>query len=433
MLVSVFTPSHIPDHLKRCWESLLAQTHQEFEWVVVPNGNRAAAVEDILRKLDDPRIKIHTKYSSSIGELKRYACDNSKGEVLVEYDHDDLLATACLKEIVKVVEAHPVSFIYSDNHTCKLDGTAELFSPQFGWSYYGAEIPGHGMKPINRTPPITPRSLCEILYAPDHVRAWTQQAYLAAGKHDPSRVVADDHDLMIRTYLAQVPFVKINIPLYIHYWDSGSTSRQRVEQIQKDSLLLRDHYLHKLVAEWCRREGLRMIDLGGAFNCPDGYEPLDLNPEVLKHPKGMQGDIRSGTHWFTNGQLEKIGCFRMVDFIEHIPSTDVPALMNTLYNLLPAGGWLLTKTPAVCDNEGKVGRGAFQDPTHVSCWSPNNWWYYTNSEFAKYIPEYKGRFQIVRNHTEYPTDWHRENLIPYVVADMCKLENGVVQPGQKFI
>ena len=34
-MLSVFTPSHDPQYLDECWDSLRAQTHQDFEWIVV--------------------------------------------------------------------------------------------------------------------------------------------------------------------------------------------------------------------------------------------------------------------------------------------------------------------------------------------------------------------------------------------------------------
>lgn len=433
MLVSVCTPTHNAKYLQQCWETLKAQTYQNFEWVVTPNGpyKDIREITNLLESFRDDRIKIHPCIKEentppTIGELKLLTFNKASGEVFVELDHDDKLAITALEMIATQTKKTPCAFIYSDSHTCGLDGTPNMFDRAWGWNWYVAEVPGHGQLPINATHPITARSLCEILYAPDHIRAWTREAYVKSGGHNPTMEVADDHELMIRTYLSGVEFVKIETPLYIHYWDSHSTSKQKVELIQKISHELRDQYLAPLVAEWCRREGLLMIDLGGAHNCPPMYTPVDLNPEVKKLPNGICADIRTI-------DLADVGCFRAVDFLEHIPSPEIPSLFNRLYDMLIPGGFILSTTPSITDDAGRVGRGAFQDPTHVSFWSKNNWWYYTDRNLAKYIPEYRGRFQTVRLLHNYPSEWHFRNGIPYVIADVTKLDESVYQPGPKTI
>jgi len=108
-------------------------------------------------------------------------------------------------------------------------------------------------------------------------------------------------------------------------------------------------------------------------------------------------------------------------------------LMNLLYRLLAPGGFLLTQTPAVADLEGKVGLGAFQDPTHVSYWSRNNTWYFTKKQYAQYVPEIVCRFQSIRVATGYISDWHKENGIPYLLWDAMAIKDGPYLPGPKEI
>ena len=53
--------------------------------------------------------------------------------------------------------------------------------------------------------------------------------------------------------------------------------------------------------------------------------------------------------------------------------------MQEAHRCLTPGGWFLTLPPST------DGRGAFQDPTHVSFWSSNSFWYYTRPEQARFI------------------------------------------------
>jgi hypothetical protein len=348
----------------------------------------------------------------------------------MEYDHDDLITDNCLEEVVKAAERCPkVSFIYSDDVTVNWDGTSHCFSKEYGWEHYVWAYKGKTYH-VNKQPDPNPKSLSEILWSPDHVRVWTREAYLLVGGHDEKLPVCDDHDVMIRTYLAGAHFEHIKVPLYIHRLRKDNTCTTRVGEIQARSRMHRNLHLHALVHEWCRRMDLPKYDLGGAHNCPEGYTPIDIH---VNDQTGLALDVLS-PEFDAAIPDDSVGCFRAQDFLEHIPIGKVPALLNVLYRKLVPGGWLLTNTPAAADVEGKVGRGAFQDPTHVSFWTENNWWYFTDRAYARFVPEITCRFQPTVLVNYYPSDWHKKNFIPYVRCDLSALKDGNSWwPGQKKI
>jgi len=72
------------------------------------------------------------------------------------------------------------------------------------------------------------------------------------------------------------------------------------------------------------------------------------------------------------------------------------------------------------------GRGAFQDPTHVSFWNSNSFWYYTRADQNRFI-DCPVRFQANRLKNFFPSEWHREHQIVYVKADLLKVAGRV--PG----
>lgn len=446
MLVSVFTPTHNPTWLKELYDCLVGQSHDQWEWVILCNGPRRHDIQAAIRAFSggDHRVRPYiTDIENSIGALKQGAVAKCTGKLLVEVDHDDLISKQCLEILVAAVGDHDDAFLFSDNITCDFEGASRVFTPDFGWKNYPCENPITGRaSTVNCSYPVTARSLSDILYAPDHVRAWTRAAYDKAGGHNPDYRVADDYDLVVRTYLAGTVFTYIASPLYVHRLKAENTSQQSLGEIASRVSGLRDKYLHPLVGEWCRRENLPMFDLGGAHNCPPGYIPVDPalpNGHKCDYPS-QPGEVRNALPRIKGKESQglavdvfrlrhelpsnSVGCFRAADFLEHIPASHVPDLMNTLYDLLVPGGFLLTSTPAVCDDEGRAGRGAWQDPTHVSGWSSNNFWYYTDRNFAKYVPEIQCKFQTVRLFNYYPSDWHRFHLIPYVVADLCAHKGG---------
>ncbi len=434
MLVSVYTPTHDSRWLLEAYESLKDQTFQDWEWVIVPRHEHIPIAEEIRK---DPRVRIHPLDDMRIGTLKSYAVEHCKGELLVELDHDDMLEVNCLARLAQdaaLWRGQP-AFFYSDCINFREDGTSETFSEQYGWSTYPIMWRGRQYQAVKAFP-ANARSLAEIEFAPNHVRAWTRAAYDKAGGYQKALTVADDHDLMCRTYLAGVPFVHINEVLYFYRRHEGNSFMQPHinEAIHQQSVQVTNAYLHAMVVEWCRREGLAMIDLGGAHGCPEGFIPLD-SALPLEVP-GIHADVFAalrggmiGYDWAETLRDSKVGCFRATDFMEHIPSTRVPELMNGIWQALAHGGWLLTETPAVCDNMGRVGWGAFRDPTHVSFWTPDNWRYYTEADLAKYVPEIKCKFQEVRIWLDYPSPQHFQSHCPYLFADLCASKDGKPLPG----
>lgn len=436
MLLSVFTPTHNPTHLGEVYQCLKAQVYRAWEWVVVPNGDLAGSIASYLGGLvqGDRRVRIMPAPPevTGVGALKKFACGECQGDVFVEVDHDDLITDDCLLHVHDAIAystAGRLAFVYSDDVTMNFDHTSHVFDANYGWRTYSWEHQGRNYV-INAQPPVSPRSLCEILYAPDHVRAWTRAAYQLAGGHDPALAVGDDHDLVVRTYLAGAEFVRVPRPLYLHRLNPETTSQQNLPKIQQTSWATRDKYLHALVKEWCSREKYPMFDLGGAHNSPEGYEPIDANLPMTAPYRGDVFDVVARL------KDDSVGCFRAQDFLEHVPIGQVIPLFNLLYRKLVPGGYLLTHTPAVCDDEGRCGRGAYQDPDHKSFWSSNNFWYVTQESFAKYLNgEVKCRFQTVRVANHYPSDWHRTHLIPYVLWDgmALKRDDENYFPGPKLI
>lgn len=427
----MFTPSHDPSRLRDVWDCLRNQTHTAFEWVVVANGPQAKTVAAIVKQMvgDDKRLRLLESSAKGVGALKRFACENCRGEVYLELDHDDLITPDCLSSVVDTVAHNALAFVHSDAVTCDFEGQSLPFDPAYGWRSYEWDYAGRRYT-VPRTPPVTARSLCDILYAPDHVRAWTAAAYKLAGGHDANLAVGDDHELLVRTYLQGVPFHHIDRPLYLHRLNKTTTSQTRLHEIAKASQNTRNTHLHALAAEWAYRHGLPCLDLGGAHNCPIKFEPVDKN--LGEATTGFRCDVFDLPRHFLDNS---VGCIRAYDFLEHIPQTRIVELMNLLYRLLVPGGWLLTSTPTICDDNGRCGRGAFQDPTHLSYWSSNSTWYYTKKEFAKYCREVTCRFQTVRLFNGYPSDWHKMHLIPYMVWDACALkdDDAHYHPGPREI
>jgi SAM-dependent methyltransferase len=237
---------------------------------------------------------------------------------------------------------------------------------------------------------------------------------LEIGGHNPEYDVLDDHELLVRTYLkTKIKF--IDEVLYIYRITGENTWIERNAKIQSDTVNIYNQYAYQLAERWAELEGLEKIDLGGGFDSPAGYKSIDLlNADII-------ADLSKGIPLPDNS----VGVVRAHDFLEHI--ADKQFIMSEIYRVLADGGWLLASTPST------DGRGAFQDPTHISYWNDNAFWYWTRQDQAKYIHNDKIKFQEFRLETIFPTEWHKQNNICYTIANLAAIKSDKRRPHLKLI
>ena len=409
-MISVFTPSHNPKFLNECYESLKSQTYEAWEWVVLLNGDANWA-----RPNYDDRVRIAyaDKKLKGVGALKRHAVELCSGQILVELDHDDVLAPNALEEIILAFKQNSNTvFVYSDFSQINEDGTPnqDRFDASFGWEYRqeGEHLVCCSLKP-------TPHNVSYIWYAPNHVRSFSKSAYDAAGGYDSSRKVLDDQDLMARLYLIG-NFYHIEKCLYYQRVHSENTQIEPETNkfIQEETVRLHGQNIQSLLLKWSSDNKLLSLDLGGAHNPTPGYKTIDLH-----EPADYVGDIFNVLGSFEDNS---VGVIRAVDFCEHI--TDKIRLWNEFYRVLAHGGMVLSLTPST------DGRGAFQDPTHVAFYNENSFWYWVDEGFRRFVPEIKTNFQIDQLFTYFPSEWHQKNNIPYVCANLISVKEGAREGGR---
>jgi len=404
--VSVFTPSHDVTYLDQCYKSLKAQTFTDWEWVVYLNGSAIWVCPD-RNDLRVKRVPHLGRALNGVGDSKREAVKHCSGELLVELDHDDTLTPDALAEVVRAFDAHPeVCFVYSDFLQVRADGTPDpvRFSVEHGWQYDGDVC--HSFPPY-------PSAVSYIWYGPNHVRAFRRTAYDDVGGYDETLEVVDDQDLFCRLY-QYGPFCWIPKVLY-HQRAHDKNTQARPDlnpKIQTETVRLYHKYVEGNALAWARRRALAALDFGGAHNAAPGFTTVDL------HDADIVGNV---IDVLASMPDDSVGVIRASDFLEHVP--EKVRLMNECHRVLAHGGMFLTTTPS------SDGRGAFQDPTHVSFWNENSFWYYTDANYAKYVPEITARFQVSRLETLYPSEWHEQHRISYVIANLVAIKDGPRLPG----
>lgn len=238
-MISVVTATHnTPDWvLARTWASLKVQTFTNWEWVVWDDSTNDNVWRQIYGFAADERYKISLSkshcHSGIIGAVKRNGFMVARGDILVELDHDDELTPDALEKVhQKFIECPNAGFVYSD--WCEILPSGESGKYPDGWAFgYGAHYwsDEHNVC-VMSAPPVNPTTIRHIVSAPNHIRAWRAATYRELGGHNPELGVADDYELMVRTYLT-TEMVHIPNMLYKQHIGEHTAQRQQNDAIQR--------------------------------------------------------------------------------------------------------------------------------------------------------------------------------------------------------
>jgi SAM-dependent methyltransferase len=113
---------------------------------------------------------------------------------------------------------------------------------------------------------------------------------------------------------------------------------------------------------------MKKLNLGSGKRKHDGFINIDNRAEfdpdlVCDITAGLPFDDNSIDHVLAN------------DFLEHIPIGKTVKVVEEIWRVLKPGGTFESLTPST------DGRGAWQDPTHVSFWNQNSWLYFVKDDY----------------------------------------------------
>jgi glycosyltransferase involved in cell wall biosynthesis len=115
-LVSILTPYYkLGDLLIETVQSVVAQTYQNWELIIVDDCSPVSPAEAVLANFNDPRIKIF-RHEENRGNAaaRNTAALHSTGELLLPLDSDDLLAPNYITATLKMMLENEVSAVHTD-------------------------------------------------------------------------------------------------------------------------------------------------------------------------------------------------------------------------------------------------------------------------------------------------------------------------------
>ncbi len=288
-MVSVIIPSYNGERfIGEAIESVLNQTYQNFEIIIVDDGSTDGSKSVIKPFLWDPRIKfVEHGQNKGIPSARNTGIKMSKGEFVAFLDQDDLWLPEKLERQIAVFERSPsnVGLVFSNINIVNIvngKGAAKEYP-----------LRGHVPLHINE---LSPQEVLKALFLHNFIPMVTvlvRREYInKVGLLDETiRGGADDYDLCLRL-AAECKIEYLDIPLAVRRIHGANYSS--VELFFKDNLLITNKMLAQapfLAGLKKKRLATLYYDLGryyqleGSFNCARSalwkaieYRPLRIKP-----------------------------------------------------------------------------------------------------------------------------------------------------------
>ncbi|UOU99736.1 glycosyltransferase [Chryseobacterium daecheongense] len=118
-LVSIITPSYnSAEFIEETIQSVLNQTYENWEWLITDDLSKDNTVE-ILRKYNDPRIKLHVlEKNGGAGNARNKSLERAEGRYIAFLDSDDYWYPDYLKIMTEYMRDHRVELVYCNYSRC---------------------------------------------------------------------------------------------------------------------------------------------------------------------------------------------------------------------------------------------------------------------------------------------------------------------------
>ena len=207
-------------YVGRAVDSVLAQTHDQFELIVVDDGSTDGSAE-VVRNVGDPRLRLIVQDNGGEAAARNAGIRAAVGSHIAFLDADDRWKPDFLAVMRSLIAAHPGAAIYGTNYEIVDDGSivpgldgAGRFVDRDGRLDYASAL-AHWCFPL------TSSSIC----VPAHM-------FDAVGMFDERLKLATDTDMWVRLTLAG-PAVFDDRPCAVYHKDAIDRSTTQSEFWEK--------------------------------------------------------------------------------------------------------------------------------------------------------------------------------------------------------
>lgn len=270
MLVSVVMAVYNGEKfLQKAIDSILAQSYQEIEVIVVNDGS-IDTTKKILDQVEDERVRIiHLERNQGAANALNIAIDNAMGQWIAIHDADDISYSNRILEQVRFLKENPQlvavgSFIdcIDENEKPIIDGDFKgldrFINRKKSWKEISTEF----------------YSACPLTHG---TMVFSKKAFMKVGKYNTNLKITYDYELWTRLILVG-PILKVPLKLYKYRVHSNSLTNKNLSLTIKESFYTSSKY----IKESCYRNSkLRptMVIFGPKQSA------LELSREAKEHLK----------------------------------------------------------------------------------------------------------------------------------------------------
>lgn len=261
-LVSVIMPClNAERHIQMAIDSVLAQTFDDFELIVVDNGSTDRTSE-ILSSVNDPRLRVFTLPERGVSRARNLGLREARGTFIAFLDSDDTWSTGFLEKMHRALAA---------------DSKAAL--AYCGWQNLGLPRPrGEPFIPPDYETPEKVALLLKITRWPIHAALTKLELIRCVGGFDETFVVGEDMLLWLEIGCTHKITLVPEVLAFYHHHGGHQASKDRVraaEQIR----LVQDAFLARHPGVWAELGHAKVRELtdGALFDRGvDAYWRRDL-------------------------------------------------------------------------------------------------------------------------------------------------------------
>lgn len=215
-MFSIITPLYNKaEYIEKAINSVLTQTYQEFELIVVNDGSTDNGLE-IVKKINDSinqRIVVLDQLNSGVSTARNNGVKIAKYDYIAFLDADDWWEDTFLEEMKRLLEAHPNAGIYGSSYYIVKNGIRRL-------APIGIED-GFEQGEINYCQ-VYAKTLCMPLTSISVVMP--KRVFVLEKGFKPDLKLGEDFDLWIRIAL-KFPVILLNKPLVNYNQDVDLSNR----------------------------------------------------------------------------------------------------------------------------------------------------------------------------------------------------------------
>lgn len=230
--ISVIVPVYKAEaYLHRCVDSILAQTFQDFEVLLIDDGSpdRSGEIcDEYARK--DRRVRVFHKENGGVSSARQCGMDNAQGEYTIHADPDDWVEPDMLEELYRKAKEEDADMVICDYYT-----------EEKGRTKYIVQKPSD----LNHE-----TVLCELfqqLHGSCCNKLVRRACYKEFGVKFPEELSYCE-DLFVNTCLLSHSMVVVYLPKAFYHYDQYSNGESLVRR-DLNLILLQEQTLYRLVKE----------------------------------------------------------------------------------------------------------------------------------------------------------------------------------------